>query len=97
MEVKDSNDVFPPPLPTSPTARLVIEKLDENGLHRQTPESTTATNTIDLREAERVLSTNIYFSDLSRCLEFFLAFFYLSDIHPSIHPSIPLKFLLRYK
>ena len=87
MEVKDSNDVFPPPLPTSPTARLVIEKLDENGLHRQTPESTTATNTIDLREAERVFSTNIYFSDLSRCLEFSLAFIYLSDIHPSIHPS----------
>ena len=70
--------MFPPPLPTSPTARLVIEKLDENGLKRQTPESTTATNTIDLREAERVLSTNIYFSDLLRSLEFSLAFIYLS-------------------
>ena len=89
MEVKDSNDVFPPLLPTSLTTRLVIGKLDENGLQRQTLGSTTATNTIiDLREAERVLSTNIYFSDLSRCLEFSLAFAYLSDIHPPIHPSI---------
>lgn len=88
VEVKDSNDVLPPLSPTSPTTRLVIGKLDENNMQRQTLGSTTATNTItDLREAERVLSTNIYFSDLSRCLEFSLAFACLSDIHPSIHQS----------
>lgn len=38
--------MFPPPLPTSPVARLVIGKLDENSLQRQIPGSTIATNVI---------------------------------------------------
>lgn len=54
VEGKDSNDVFPPPRPTSAIARLVIGKLEENSLQTQTAGSTAVTNAIRFEKSGNI-------------------------------------------
>lgn len=50
--------MFPVPSLTSPIARPVIGKLDENGLQRQAPEPTTATNAIQFEGSKKTYFYN---------------------------------------